>query len=257
MGAAAALGAGWRALREHGGVTTFAVVLYAAASVPLHFVGSAIDVSPSAMQDQGALLRLVGLTLGTQLAITGLIGPLVAALAVFAGLRTSQGRPGTLYDGLNFALSRYAKLFFWYLVAQICIQIGFQLVIVPGILFFQMYAFVAPVRCLEDEPWPLARSKKLTQGRRRSIFLLLVPWLLLFIFFGVAEMLGLIRSGVTSLTGDANPSTALMAVFWFVFEAIRSFYEFWMMAALYYLYEERIQRIQAAREARVSEAAPA
>lgn len=254
LGAAGALARAWRAMAAHPAVTLVAVALYAAAFVPLHFIGESIDSAPGAMQSQAALVKLVLYQMGGLLAVTALVGPVFSAFAVYAGKRQSEGDPGTLYGAANFALARYARIFFWYLVVQISVQIGLQLVVLPGILFFQMYAFVVPVICMEKESWPMDRSKRLTTGRRRTIFLLLLPWLLIYVGFGIMDLFGWIHAGVARLTGQQDPSNAVMALSWFVIEGLRSFYEFWMAVALFFLYDDRIKRILEARAARAAEA---
>ncbi len=239
----------------HPTVTAVAVALYAGAYVPLHFIGESIEAAPSAAGGQAALIKLVFYQMGALLAVSAIVGPLFTASAVFAGKRTQEGDPGTLYQALNFSLARYGRMFFWYLVVQLSVQFGLQLIILPGILFFQMYAFVVPVLCMEKEPWPLDRSKRLTRGRRRTIFLLLLPWLTIYVGFGILDLFGQVQALVSSVTGQAEPSRAAMAVAWFIAEGLRSLYEFWMTAALYFLYDDRLQRILAARGARSEEAA--
>lgn len=255
LGAAGALGAAWRAMVEHPAVTLFAVALYAGAYVPLHFIGETLDAAPSAAEGNSALIKLVFYQMGALLAVSALVGPLFTASAVYAGKRSAEGDPGTLYGALNFTLSRYVRMFFWYLVVQLSVQIGLQLIVLPGILFFQMYAFVVPVLCMEKEPWPLDRSKRLTRGRRRTIFLILLPWLLIYVGFGVLDLFGQVQAAVASITGVAEPSRAAMSVAWFLAEGARSFYEFWMTAALYFLYDDRVRQIAAVREARAAEQA--
>ncbi len=247
LGAAGALAAGWRAMLEHPSVTFVAVLLYTAAFVPLHFIGESIETVQSVEGGQAALIKLVLYQMGALLGVSAIVGPLFTALAVYVGKRSNEGDPGDLYGAMNFSLARYARIFFWYLVVQISVQLGLQLIVLPGILFFQMYAFVVPVLCLEKERWPLDRSKRLTRGRRRSIFLVLLPWLLIYVGFGVLDLFGQVQAAVTAVTGDENPSRAAMSVAWFFAEGLRSLYEFWMTTALYFLYDERIQRILAAR----------
>jgi uncharacterized membrane protein len=256
LSAGGALVAGWRAMVAHPGVTAFAVALYAAAFVPLHFIGDSVGGgAPSMDTSQAALVKLVLYQMGALLAVSAIVGPLFGALAVFVGKRTSEDDPGTLYEGFNFSLARYARIFWWYLVVQLSVQIGLQLIVLPGILFFQMYAFVVPVLCMEREQWPLARSKRLTTGKRRTIFLLLLPWLVIYVGFGLLDLLGTLQSWVVAITHQEHPTDLAMGVTWLLAEGLRSFYEFWMTAALYFLYEARIRRIEELRAARAGEGA--
>lgn len=252
MGAGAALAEGWRAVIEHRGLSAVFVALYAALSVPLHFVGEGIDAKPGMAEGQQALVKLILTQFGAFMAVTALFGPVFAAVGVYIARKTRAGEVGTVYGALNYALARYGKLFLWCLAVQFSVQIGLQLVVLPGILFFQMYAFVPAVVCLESEAWPMARSKKLTQGRRRSIFLLFLPWLVIYMGFGMLDFFGKVQEWVGLVAGVKDPTTAQMAFAWFFIEGGRFLYELVMGASLTALYEERIARIQAAREARAA-----
>lgn len=254
MGAGGALAAGWRAVAQHRGVSALFVALYAGLSVPLHFVGETVDAAPGMAQSQAALVELILTQFGAFMAITAVMGPLFAAVGVYIARKSLAGEEGTAYGALNYALARYGRLFLWCLAVQFSVQIGLQLVVLPGILFFQMYAFVPAVICAEDEPWPMARSKKLTQGRRRTIFLMFLPWLLIYMGFGMLDFFGKVREWVGLVVGTADPSTTAMGVAWFIIEGFRFVYELTMAAGLYALYDERMARIRAAREARAAAA---
>lgn len=104
-------------------------------------------------------------------------GPLIAASAVYVTKSWAEGRRPGLYKAVNFALNRYKRQFLPHLGAQLSIQLG-MVVLIPGIYFMCMYAFVDPVACLEDEKWAMARSKKLTRGRRKAILWVAMPFIL-------------------------------------------------------------------------------
>ena len=135
------------------------------------------------------LLPWAGVTLGLEI----FLGPIIAACAVYVGrafaLRrdaqladpageASRAAAPSLYKAINFALNRYGRMFVPHAAAQLSIQLGL-IIVIPGILFQMQYAFVDSVASIEDEAGPLNRSKRLTRGRRRSVFLLFLPWLLL------------------------------------------------------------------------------
>lgn len=107
-----------------------------------------------------------------------LFGPLFAAAAVCVAANHARGVRVGLYKAVNFAFNRYRRMFLPHLGAQVSIQLG-MLVLVPGVLYMCMYAFVDPVACLEDEKWPMARSKRLTRGRRKTILWVALPMVLL------------------------------------------------------------------------------
>jgi len=124
---------------------------------------------------------LVGVLLAwtaNALAVEIILGPLFVACAVYLGRAVTTGVKPGIYKAVNFALSRYSRMFVPHLAAQLSIQLG-MIIVIPGVLFQMQYAFVDSVAALEDEAAPLNRSKRLTRGRRRSIFLLFLPWLLL------------------------------------------------------------------------------
>lgn len=106
------------------------------------------------------------------------IGPLFAATAVFTAKKSYDGKKVGLYAAMNFALNRYKRLFIPHMAATLSIQLGLQ-VLIPGILFMCMYAFVDSVACLEDEKKVLNRSKRLTRKRRRTILWVALPVILL------------------------------------------------------------------------------
>ena len=106
-----------------------------------------------------------------------LVGPLTAAAAVFVGKNQAKGQKSSLYKTLNFALNRYKRVFLPHLGATLSIQLG-MVVLIPGILFMTMYAFVDPVACLEDEKWAMGRSGRLTRGRRKTILWVAMPLIL-------------------------------------------------------------------------------
>ena len=107
-----------------------------------------------------------------------LIGPLIAALAVVISRAKALKKKVKAGTAINFALNRYTKIFFPYLIAQLSIQIG-MIIIIPGIMFLMQYAFVDSVAALEDQKHVLTRSKKLTRPRRKSLLLLIIPYVLL------------------------------------------------------------------------------
>ena len=107
-----------------------------------------------------------------------LIGPLIAALAVAISHGKALKKKVTAGRALDFALNRYTKIFVPYLIAQLSIQIG-MIIIIPGIMFLMQYAFVDSVAAMENQKHVLTRSKKLTRPRRKSLLLLIIPYVLL------------------------------------------------------------------------------
>ena len=156
------------------------------------------------------MLADAGINLGMEI----FIGPIVAAMSIYLARAYSKDELASPYKALNFALNRYGRLLKWHAIAWLCIHFGLALICVPGILFLGMYAFVDPIICLEKEDWPLARSKLLSRGRRRTIFLSALPWLVvsqigaILEFFGLVPKL-LVQSGVVPMNGMLPDPKAL------------------------------------------------
>lgn len=136
----------------------------------------AIQLAVGADQWKG-MLAFAGVQLLAQLVATILIGPVFQATAAYAAFRHSRGKPGGVRHGLNFALARYGRMFKPHLKAWLLILLGLQLLI-PGIIYWNQLALVDSVTVFEKSKRPLNRSRQLTRGYRRSIFLMALPWFL-------------------------------------------------------------------------------
>ena len=214
-----------QAMAKGAGATLGVTVLY---SLLLTVVDTALygAVMPGGrMPTQEDLLNVLLPVMGATLAVELLVGPLVAAMAVYIGRAFAEGSTPSLYQGINFALNRYGRMFLPHLAAQLSIQLG-MVILIPGVLFQLQYAFVDAVAALEDEPAPLFRSKKLTRGRRKSIFLLFLPWLVLSQVLIFADLWAVGQSPL-----------ALLGV-----KAVIFLLYFFMQIAFYLLYDERTRK---------------
>jgi hypothetical protein len=124
------------------------------------------------------MLTLLGIDIVLQVLATILIGPIFQAAAAFAAFRHSRGKPGSTSLGINFALSRYKRMFGPHARTWVRILIGIQLFLLPGIIFWNQLGLVDAVSAFEKSKDPLRRSRQLTKGYRRTIFLLAFPWFL-------------------------------------------------------------------------------
>lgn len=181
------------------------------------FFGSGVEID---LMDQAKLIPIVLKLSGSFLAIELVFGPVFAAVAIYVA-RTPTG--GGLYNALNFALNRYGRMFVPHLAAQLSIGIGMA-IILPGILFFLQYAFVDSIAALEKEKWPLSRSKKLTRGRRRTLFLLVLPYVVIMQLWILVDLWAL-KMGLLPL---------LLA------ELVVRLYTFALAIAAYELYLDRV-----------------
>ena len=134
-------------------------------------------VSSKGLTGQSAMVPLVLGWVGFGLLTEVLVGPLVAGTAVFVALRAAGGTRHPAMAGLGYAARRYGRMFVPHLKAQLLIQIGSQLFL-PGLLAWTMYAFTDAVAALEADKAPLQRSARLTAGRRSTLVLLVVPFML-------------------------------------------------------------------------------
>jgi len=168
-----------QATLKYAGITAFVILLHGLLvalvdkSVFLA-TGASLDALGGNQDIAGVLLPLFGANLALEL----LVGPLFAAMAIYVGRCYTAQREASLYKAVNFALSRYRRLVFPHMAAELSIQLG-MIILVPGILFQLQYAFVDSIACFEEEKHPLSRSKRLTRGRRQSIFWLFFPWLII------------------------------------------------------------------------------
>jgi len=126
-----------------------------------------------------------------QLGATILVGPIFQAAAAYAAFRHSRGKPGSVSHGINFGLTRYKRMLGPHARAWLRILIGIQLFLLPGIIFWNQLALVDAVAVFEKSKDPLRRSRQLTKGYRRTIFIMGFPWLFYSIpaFFIIPQLL--------------------------------------------------------------------
>jgi uncharacterized membrane protein len=97
---------------------------------------------------------------------------------------------------LSAGVYKWRELFLVNVVAGLIIFCGFWMLIIPGILFYIMYSFNAPIVILEHHHTissVLRRSVRLTMGKRWEIFwgvfILSIPVLITSISFGITHFL--------------------------------------------------------------------
>jgi hypothetical protein len=189
----------------------------------------------------GAALKLTALDIILEL----IFGPIIAAAAIYTVATKRDGREPTLYGAMNFALKKYSRLFKWHAAAQLSIKLG-MLILIPGVLFMMMYAMVDPVLCFEKEKWPLDRSKRLTRVWRKTLFVFMMPWVVMvavvpLVLFWSSQQGGLLTFGISI----------------FYYSSL-----FWLQAGFCWLYLERLEAgrkamtIQMAATQQATEARP-
>ena len=143
----------------------------------LQGVLDAYNVQGSLLQQNAQLVSVILTFMGLNLLKVLLVGPLLSMMIVYLGFAFTQNKEVSPYNALNFILRNYKRLFVPFLIAQLCIQIG-MVVVIPGVLFMMQYAFVDAVTCIEKNPGPLTRSRKLTRALRGSLLAFIIPWAL-------------------------------------------------------------------------------
>ncbi|MEY3211918.1 MAG: hypothetical protein RIT28_2399 [Pseudomonadota bacterium] len=105
-----------------------------------------------------------------------LLVPLVDAITIYVWREADKGRSPSLYAATNWGILRYARMFKPHMYSYLAIAIGMQ-VVIPGVLYALQYAFVDAIAATDDNAQqPLARSQKLTQGRRSRIARAWLPY---------------------------------------------------------------------------------
>jgi hypothetical protein len=181
--------------------------------------------SKDLMSNQETLIKMSFTYLGLMLVTKAIIGPFISILIVAFSRATAMGSSLSIGKAINFAFNRYSKVFLPFLLAFLSIQIG-MIIIIPGVMFMMQYAFVDSVASLENEPHVLSRSKRLTKPRRKSLIILILPYVILGQAVQLAEFV---------YSADT-----------FKLVLINSSYEFFLMILLssfYMMYHERVTLI--------------
>lgn len=125
-----------------------------------------------------ALMKLTFSFLGLAIGIKAIVGPIIGMLVVLFSRAHAKSTKLKMNSAINFISKRYKSVFIPYLLAMLSIQVG-MLIVIPGIMFMMQYAFVDSVATLEKEKHVLTRSKRLTKSRRKSLVMLILPFVLL------------------------------------------------------------------------------
>ena len=167
-------------LGRHFGAVVLISAALALVRAPLdHYLyGSLVGFGQPLQADDGKMFSYVLADAGLLLALEVILGPILAAAAVYFTKRDHAGKPSTLSGALTFAGRSYRHLILPHILATLSIQLGL-VVLIPGLLFYALYAFVWPVACLERGGWALDRSKALTYGRRSAIYWVVIPMVVL------------------------------------------------------------------------------
>lgn len=126
-----------------------------------------------------ALMKLTFSFLGLAIGVKAIVGPIIGMLVVLFSRAHAKSTQLNMNSAINFITKRYKSVFVPYLLAMLSIQVG-MIIIIPGIMFMMQYAFVDSVATLEKEKHVLTRSKRLTKSRRKSLVMLILP----FVFLG-------------------------------------------------------------------------
>ncbi len=104
------------------------------------------------------------------------IYPFLDAASIYVWRAVGRGEAPGFKEAVNWSLNRYGRMFGPHAAAFLSISLG-MVIVVPGILFGLMYAFTDAITATDERARrPLARSEKLTKGRRRRIALSWLPY---------------------------------------------------------------------------------
>ena len=185
--------------------------------------------------DQSAMLQVMLSWVVVYLAVAIAFGPLFAALAVYSARTAHTGSDWSVSGGVNFALNRYKRMFRPHARAQLAIQIGMQ-VLVPGIFYLCMYAFVDAIAATDEAAKsPTTKSKNLTRGRRGAVFWVALPFILLSVPKGLVIDPQALSLGLPAFIAS---------------HALSGLMEFWLAAGFAHLYFERVAELRAVDAAR-------
>lgn len=168
------LGHGLRATTANLGLAVAACLILAVFSGTTGLLVDPVDASGDSADMKTFLVPLLQLT-GLQLATTIFVGPIMHAAAAFSAFKHSRGKPASAYAGLNFAISRYARMLPAHATAWAVITLGFNLLILPGIWYWAKWGLVDAVAIFEKTPAKIRRTEQLTRGYRRTIFVMALP----------------------------------------------------------------------------------
>ncbi|MFN7147411.1 MAG: hypothetical protein ACK4YP_26835 [Myxococcota bacterium] len=133
-----------------------------------------------------------------------IVGAWAAPASIYLWVQHEKGRSTSLYEAVNYGLNRFSRVLGPHARALFIIQLGI-IVIVPGILFGLQYAFVDAIATLDtQEKNPVQRSRKLTSGRRGTLFRTFA----VFLVWWAPMQLG----GFLSLQEYGTPAVALAGV---------------------------------------------
>ena len=183
-----------------------------------------------------ALIKLTFSFLGLAIMVKALIGPMIAMMVVVYSRAYCLKSPLGVGKAINFSLKRYTNVFVPYLLAMLSIQVG-MLIVIPGIMFMMQYAFVDAVATVEKEKHVLTRSKRLTKSRRKSLVILIIPFVLL--GQGMQFVDFIYSSDLTALIGFHSLYEGLFLL---------------ILSTFYMLYHERVELIEQTKARRAAKA---
>jgi len=184
------------------------------------FVEPAQQANPQVTMFASEIAKLV-----VQMIWGVMLFPIIDAASIYVWREVGKDKPARFGSAMNWALIRYKRMFGPHAAAFLTITLGMT-VLVPGVLFGLMYAFTDAISATDPKAKrPVARSEKLTRGRRRRIALTWMPYAL----WGLPSSL----LAVYYVEGLGWWAVALMG-------CVDMFLLQIMEMAMYGLYEERI-----------------
>ncbi len=203
------IGRGFEALRAH--FFPFFAVAALLAGAPAFFMQywALSGIESATSLDYVFTLAYWGPILGTLLA-TFVAGAVLQGVLVRSTILTLSGREADLSNSVTLALRLVLPIIAISIVVAFLTVIGFMFLIVPGIMIY--CAFIVTIPALIEERrgifGSMQRSRDLTRGSRKRIFVLLVVfWVFQVIISTVLNAI----SGVTPLSGYTELPDPILA----------------------------------------------
>jgi len=158
---------------------------------------------------------------------------LLQGTLIGATVRHLSGRPVDVGQSVAGALARVIPIILLSLLVVLAVAFGLLLLIVPGIIFYLMYAVAVPVMMAEGRgiTASMSRSAELTKGSRPMIFLLVI--VMGMVTSGISAVCNAIFLRLTEVSGDAAMDRIMLSFGTLVEQTVATAVGAVLIAALY------------------------
>jgi Membrane domain of glycerophosphoryl diester phosphodiesterase len=181
---------------------TFSLVTLIASAPPLLLLAGGMLRTGATNSAAGLGASMYGrgfLMIALYVVISIVLSLLSQAILVYASFQDMSGKPVSINDSFNIALSRFFPIIGLTLLMGLGIWIGFMLLIIPGIMLMIRWFVSVPVCVVERlGSWEcLKRSAQLTKGQRWKVF-----GIMLLLYLGAGIVNQIITYTLTAVGGS-------------------------------------------------------